>query len=133
MKFSHTVKHNGINYLPGEEVPIGDNTQDIIDVDVVETPENTNVTARETELLAMSNKELLIILNGFGINRAANTAKVNLVAEIVNIEENGAPVVEQQVEEVDEDEETFDENHEPNVGAVGSEDGGSFISDVVND
>lgn len=75
MKFHYMVKHNGIDYAAGEEVPI-ENTGG-----AAETPSETHVYTRE-EVELMSARKIREIADEIGI-AITSTRKEDIVNEFI--------------------------------------------------
>lgn len=124
MKFAHTVKHNGIMYSPGQEVPIG--------VDETVSTETVEVKSLEDmkpgELVKYAEEK-------FGVKLVVQRGKERLLAEIAELEKGNdedESDSESNDDENNEDEEQSEEESDESSSNDIETDEESSESDFVN-
>ena len=113
MKFPFEVKHNGINYKPGQVVPIGQ-----------EPKKELRVEDKTASELSKELKER------FDIDMPAQKGKAKLLEALAEAEKNAALNSEN---ENPEDENPEDENNEDEEEGQNPEDNESFLDTIINE
>lgn len=112
MKFKFPVKHNGVTYEPGQEVPIGKEPR------------------KKNEVMDLTTTEIRKELKELGITRYPSNKKEDLAKQLLEAREAQEIEEEEVEEEIDSEEEVTETDNEEEVT---EDEESEVLKDIINE